>query len=674
MQETPTIQQAVRALAGVCDGALKRDDQGFNGRDTRFGQSLAAIPHDDWSIRQLATAHKMLATYRGQLAGFGIDYAALRAPDAEVAIQKAAWAARRQATEASTTVAGPKVANKIVRDTVKTGRFLVTFEYNGSLIASLKALGLKAFKADNGQWTWPVYDDKAPKVAHLFAGFEGVELFEALAAKKAANQEASRAASGVEIDLPGLNGKLLPFQVAGIRYAVENKRVFIADEMGLGKTLQGLATVEALAAYPAVFVVPASLKINWLREAAKWFPARRFEVLDGRNAVPSGKAEGYIVNYELLRATSVKEGQRTRLVPTGLAARLADLGLKALVADESHKVKDKKAAQSKGVKALAQGVDVRLLLTGTPIKNRPIELAHQLDVLGRLGEFGGFLNFAKRFANAHQTRFGWDFTGSSNLGELNERLRSSCYVRRLKADVLPELPPLRETKVYLPIDNEVEYRRAEADFVEWLRATAGNEKAAAASRAEQLVRVNGLRQLAVKGKLAAIKAWVEDGFVAQDKKLVLFAHHLSAQTLLRDEFQAPAIRGDMTREAIEADKARFADGDATVIVCSLLAGGVGHTLHANGKCSSVALGELGWTPADVEQAAARVHRIGQTAESVDAYWLLGIGTIDETMAEMIEAKAEVIAKAAGDDKARLRNESIEDAILNGFRRKAGLGE
>lgn len=673
---SPTIQQAIRALAAVCDGAHMQDGTGFNSRDTNFGRSLARIPHDDWTPRQLECAHRMLATYAGQLAGYGINYAELRRPAEEAAFQKAAFFARR--SEMVTTA--EKYRGKVSREASKN-RFLLTFAYDAALVADLKALGLKAFN-EKGTWNWPVYDDKAEKILPLLSGFEGVETIETLVKQRAENKTASRANGGVEVDIPGLakvdkNGKplaLLPFQMAGVKYAMTTKRCFLADEMGLGKTVEALAAVEGLDGYPAVYVVPASLKINWLREAEKWLPSRKFEVLEGRKAVPTAGMDAYIVNYELLRAELTLEGKKKVLVPTGLAALLVALKPRSIVLDESHKAKEKKALQSKGCRAIAQSCENRFCLSGTPIKNRPVELSHQLEILGRLSEFGGFMNYARRYCAAIETMWGWDFTGSSNLTELNEKLRSICYVRRLKTDVLPELPPLRETIVYLPLDPETakEYKAAEKDFLSWLAEEAGEEAAARAARAETLTRINGLRQLAVKGKLEAIKSWVEDGFVEQDKKLVLFAHHLKAQDMLRAEFKAPAIRGDMGREAVENDKARFNEGDATVIVCSLMAGGFGHTLHANGKCSSVALAELGWTPADVEQAAARVHRIGQTAEAVDAYWLLGIGTIDEFMGNMLAQKRAIVEQAAGDNRTQLENESIEDAVINHFRSKAGL--
>jgi len=676
---TNTIQNAIRSLAARCDGAHAQDGMGFNGGDSNFGRSLAAIPGDNWTERQLAAAHKMLRTYRVQLAGMGIAYDAIRAPAVELEAQRAAWAAR---SVASTTATAPapiaRAKGKVQRDPKRADRFLLTFAYDARLVAGLKAAGLKAFN-EGGTWFWPLWNDKAATVAPLLAGFEGADLLtnavaegKAKAAIGAELSAASRAATG-EIALPAtFNGKLMPFQRAGVRYALTAKRTWIADEMGLGKTVQALAAVEAAGAYPAVFVVPASLKLNWLAEASKWLPGRVFEVLDGRDARPSGRADAYVVNYDLLRATKEKDGARFVYVAEGLTKALKALSPKAIVADESHYLKNRAAKRAHAVKALSEGVEFVFFLSGTPLKNRPEELIFQLDILGRLNEFGGRMKFAMRYCAATQGRWGWDFSGASNLEELNEKLRASCYVRRLKADVLPELPPLRRTIVHLPIDNATTYAKAEKNFIAWLRATKGDAKAAAASRAEQLVKVNELRKLAVQGKLTAIQEWVESSFIEQDKKVVLFAHHIEAQDALIATFNAPALQGGVSREKIEAAKAEFNQGDALVLVASLMAAGVGHTLHADGKCSSVALAELGWTPADMEQAAARVHRIGQTAQSVDAFWLVGIGTIDEDMADLLASKQAIFEAAADGQKAAISIESIEDAIIAKYKAKAGV--
>jgi SWI/SNF-related matrix-associated actin-dependent regulator of chromatin subfamily A-like protein 1 len=267
----------------------------------------------------------------------------------------------------------------------------------------------------------------------------------------------------------------------------------------------------------------------------------------------------------------------------------------------------------------------------------------------------------------------WDLDGSSNLEELNMRLRQTCFVRRTKAQVLKELPPIQRTRVVLPLTNRAEYAKAERDLIGWIRENKGKIAATAALRAQALVRINELKQLAVTGKIAAIREWAQQ-FVDAEDKLVLFAHYHIAQDALREAFPGSvAIRGGQSAIETENAKKAFNEGTADLIVCSLLAGGVGHTLHANGKCSSLAFAEFGWSPSDMQQGEARIHRIGQTAEAVNVYYLVAEGTIDEEI-EALLAEKQAVVDAATDGAAKevaLNTDIFEELVK---RLAAGCGK
>lgn len=328
--------------------------------------------------------------------------------------------------------------------------------------------------------------------------------------------------------------------------------------------------------------------------------------------------------------------------------------------------KNYKTQRTKACQALAKGVEIRLALTGTPILSRPQELISPLQILGRLDEMGGFWKFCDRYCNAHRTRFGLNLSGAAHLDELNEKLRATCYVRRTKEEVLQELPPKTRAIVPIEITNRREYDRAEADVVRWLGNQAAKEEAflatvvnlsleeqaraiadhrmsaeETAARAEQLVRIEALKQLSAKGKMEAVKEWVES-FLETGEKLVLFAHHQAVVEELAKQFKAPSITGQTPVERRQEYVDRFqADPACRVIVCNIKAGGVGITLTA---ASNVAFVELEWTPAAHDQAEDRTHRIGQT-DSVTAWYLLGQGTIDEEIMSLIEAKRMVVDAA-----------------------------
>jgi len=471
-------------------------------------------------------------------------------------------------------------------------------------------------------------------------------------------REHDRAAAVVELSyadtapLPDgleLGGELHPFQRAGVRYALDRRRTFIADEQGLGKTVQSLATLEADAAFPAVVVCPASMKLMWERESLKWLPWRSVEVLSGRASdswTPSAsEADIVVLNYDILEAH---------------VDRLISLGARAVVFDESHYVKNPHAGRTKAALELAGALPpdaLRLALTGTPILNRAEELVTQLRVLDRLKEFGSGARLSRRFRSA----------GSDD--RLHWNLRAIGYVRRTKKQVLPQLPAKRRDTVPLILANEQEYRLAESDVIAWLQTLpldfkTIDAKVAAALRSEQLVRLNNLRQLAAVGKLPTALNWIED-FLASGEPLVVFADHVQIQQAVLECFPGSAhIMGADSAEARQRAIDDFQrDEGPQLIVCSLRAGSQGITLT---RASNVAFMELDWTPARHDQAEDRLHRIGQE-DSVTAWYLMAPNTIDESMAEVLERKRTLI-DAVTDGQVR-DEERLVDAVVRDLRER-----
>jgi len=420
---------------------------------------------------------------------------------------------------------------------------------------------------------------------------------------------------------PRLGGTLEPFQRAGVRYVLDARRTFLADEQGLGKTVQALAALEADGAFPAVVVCPASLKLNWQREAERWLPHRTRTVVSGRGGVAAG-ADITILNYEIVEAHS---------------DRLRRGRPRALVVDESHLVKNPRAKRTRAVRRLADAVaadGLRLALTGTPVMNHPDELIAQLRVIDRLGEFGSGARFSQRFRG-----------GPGAEERLHWHLRRHCFVRRLKSEVLPQLPAKRRTVVPVALTNEDEYRLAERDVIAWLQSLPLDldeldAKVAAARRAERLAQLNALKRIAARGKLAAALAWIGD-FLASEEPLVVFAHHTEIQEAVLARFpDALHLLGRDSGIARDAAVRAFQDGAGPqLLVCSTPVASQGITLT---RATNVCFLELEWTPAVHDQAEDRVHRIGQR-DAVTAWYLLAAETIDETMARLIERKRDLVA-------------------------------
>ena len=468
---------------------------------------------------------------------------------------------------------------------------------------------------------------------------------------RSAGLVALSSAHDAELEVPGLAGELKPFQRAGVRYLLDRRRAFLADEQGLGKTIEALATIEADGAYPAVVVCPANLKLNWLREIAAWLPARTARALSGTGGARTGAGRDTpppditVVNYDIL------------------GARLEELIAqrpRALVIDEAHYCKNASARRTQAAQRLAAALpreDIVLALSGTPIVNRPEELISQLRILGRLDEFGSGVKFGARFrgADAHQ-RLHW-------------HLRARCFVRRLKRDVLPQLPAKTRSVVPVELDNEAEYRLAESDLLAWLRSQPLDlreldAKVAAALRAERLVRLNALKLLAARGKLNAALAWMHD-FCSSGERVVVFARHREVQAAVLERFpQALHILGEDSPaardEALRAFQSPDREGNQ-MIICSLEVAGQGLTLT---RSSNVAFLELDWTPAKHDQAEDRCHRIGQQ-DAVNAYYLLAADTVDETIATLLERKRAVIGAVT--DGREQQEESVLDALVRELR-------
>ena len=459
--------------------------------------------------------------------------------------------------------------------------------------------------------------------------------------------EASRS-TDAKVEIPNLQGDLLPYQHAGVAYAATARRAFIADDMGLGKTLQSIATLEYVwDSYPAVVVCPPSLVLNWVAEWNRWLPNRKIVPVINRKDFPERDSYDVVV----IGYSNIAHWEK----------RLT--GHRSYIFDESHYAKTPTAQRTKAAVKIAKSAHkdgIVLCLTGTPVTNRPNEYASQLDILGRLKDFGGLWGFYRRYCGAFQDNFGqWNISGNSHLDELNERLRGTCYIRRTKDQVLSDLPPVVHSKVLVEGSPAAmkEYIKAEKDILLYIAERArqlaleqGRPSYGAAIAAmiraeanEHLVRLSVLRRLAAKAKMEVAAEWINTR-IENGKKVVVAAHHREVVDELARKFGNIRIQGGMSVEEVEENKRRFQTESidtAPVIVLSIQAAKTGHTLTAAEECLFV---ELPWTPADLDQTYSRLHRIGQKG-SVTSTYMLAAGTIDEDIYDLIQKKRSVVDAA-----------------------------
>lgn len=486
---------------------------------------------------------------------------------------------------------------------------------------------------------------------------------------------ASRAVAA-QVDVPAPEGlAYMPHQRAAIAYAGERAGTMNADEMGLGKTISALGTVNSDASIRRVLVVcPAMLKINWLREAKRWLvrPFRVLVVASGR-PFPDGLAGEdpvlVIVNYELLR--------RHNALLEGVAWDL-------VVLDEAHFCKNYKAERTKlATRLLARGRR-RLALTGTPVLAAPRDLVEVLAALDP-GNWGDRWGYLYRYCDATGMRCGYDFSGARNLDELQARLRETVMVRRLKSEVLNDLPPKTRQVIVLERDcrelrqqvrRESEAMRGYAagrDGARSLMAMAkriGDEqgylKAVASMRTtvgNSLAEIARLRRETARIKLPHVVEHVRNSLAqTAGGKIVVFAHHVDILQELSTAFRGISVLVYGGVPAAERQEAvdRFQDDAACqVFVAGIEAAGVGITLTAS---SHVVFAELAWSPAKMSQAEDRLHRIGQQ-NAITVQHMVVDGSIDAHVARVLMRKQAIIDRcldtsgaAAADDEAGILDE------------------
>lgn len=455
-----------------------------------------------------------------------------------------------------------------------------------------------------------------------------------------------------------LKKKLYPFQEEGVAFIeAQNGRALLGDDMGLGKTIQALAWVYLHPKRrPVVILCPAHLKLNWAREIRRTLPSsepnQTVQVLYGTDFSQPLTGDIIIVNYDILHnkyepyKDSAGRKRHREIKGTGWIDFILKYKPLTLIIDEAHYAKSNRAFRTKATKKLARKIPYVIALTGTPIINRPIEGFNIIQIVNKT-IFPDFWRYVHRYCDAKHTGFGWDFTGASNKEELHELLTSTIMIRRKKSDVLKELPE----KIYsfIPIQmsaaEEKEYAAAEADFIKFVRLNKGFTAAKRAKNAAHLTKIEGLKQIAVKGKIIHVIQWIKDFLESQsgdnNGKLVVFAIHKSAINALFNEFKTTAVKVDGSVTAKKRDQAvkKFqSDPKTRLFFGNLQAAGTGLTLTA---ASAVAFVELPWTSGELVQAEDRCHRIGQK-DAVNIYYLLANETIEEEIAELLDKKRKVI--------------------------------
>lgn len=463
------------------------------------------------------------------------------------------------------------------------------------------------------------------------------------------------------------------YQREGICFGLEHKRIIIGDEPGLGKTLQSIGIVDTANAYPCLVICPSSLKINWQREFEK-FTDKSALVLDNNvrttwgYLLSMGVHQVAIVNYESLRkffVWDIRGGKQFRLKDVVFNPQIQ--AFKSIIIDESHRVKDPSAQQTIFTKGLSVGKDWCILLSGTPVVNRPEDLIAQLSIMNRLGEFGGRAKFIADYCTDPKDKTA---EPAVPLSELSRQLYNTCMIRREKAKVLPQLPDKTRVDLYIEISNDKEYNLAAEDLAAYLQeyTECTDWEIRRKMRMEALVRFMTLCSLATKGKIAQAVDFIRT-FLDSGKKLIVFCSlHEIVDELQKIFPRAVTVTGRDSSVNKQASVDAFQNNpNVQLIICSIKAAGVGLTLTA---ASDVAFIELAWTYADCCQCEDRAHRIGQK-DNVTCYYLLGRGTIDHTIYRLIHRKKSIANEIMNADDEIPTDEMYFNELVKSFLNTSG---
>lgn len=470
---------------------------------------------------------------------------------------------------------------------------------------------------------------------------------------------------------------LYPFQAAGVRFLAGGKGVLMADEMGTGKTVQSLTAIELEQAYPALVVCPNSLKHNWAKEVRQWTSAdpiviegdprkRRILMEQIKEAAEHWETPVVaIINYEsLLKHTKQAPFGNTVLTAEKKQEKeLNEIPWTTVVVDEAHRIKSPKANATRAVWGVAEGARYRFALTGTPIVNNPDDLWSIMRFVAP-SEYPSRQRFRERYCFV---RPGWH-GGLENMG-LREDARPEFdiltqprFIRRTKAEVLPDLPEKILTTRHLPL--RPKQQKAYDQMVEYLMAEV---RGGILTATDPLVLVGRLRYIACaepvvnedyqvvalegqSNKLDEVRSILEE---TEDQLVVYAASRKLIEFFERDlsnNYSVSTLTGTATPAQRQLAIDQFQAGDTKVFLATTGAGAEGLTLTSANR---MVIAMEDWSNVKNKQAHDRIHRIGQE-RGVEIITLVSEGTIEEAVQGVTRSKEAQLQDLVKDEEALFR--------------------
>ncbi|KAG8658965.1 SWI/SNF-related matrix-associated actin-dependent regulator of chromatin subfamily A-like protein 1 isoform X1 [Manihot esculenta] len=530
-----------------------------------------------------------------------------------------------------------------------SGNIAAKFSYDPVLVAAIRKIPRASWNAKERLWIFPVSSLlSAAKVFSEISGFNvEVENLDPLVQRAISAASASPDLRDWYDKIPSyIESKLLPFQRDGVRFVLQHGgRALLADEMGLGKTLQAIAVAACLRdSWPVLILAPSSLRLHWASMIQQWLNIPSSDILVVLSQWSGSNRGGFTIV-----SSNTKDNTRIdglfNIISYDVVPKLQNVLMasefKVVIADESHFMKNAQAKRTTASLPVIKKAQYAILLSGTPALSRPIELFKQLEALYP-GVYKNVHEYGNRYCKGGI--FGV-YQGASNHEELHNLMKATVMIRRLKKDVLSELPVKRRQQVFIDLA-EKDMKKINALFRE-LEVVKGKIKACSSAEEVESLKfseknlINKIYTDSAEAKIPGVIDYLGT-VIEAGCKFLIFAHHLPMIDSIHDfllKKKVGSIRIDgstppASRQALVTD---FQEKDAIkAAVLSIRAGGVGLTLTA---ASTVIFAELSWTPGDLIQAEDRAHRIGQVS-SVNIYYLLANDTVDDIIWDVVQSKLE----------------------------------
>ncbi|CAK8563885.1 unnamed protein product [Lathyrus sativus] len=568
-----------------------------------------------------------------------------------------------------------------------SGNIAAKFQYDQVIVAAFRRIPKSTWNAKERLWLFPLSSlSEAEKVLREISSYNvQVENLDPLV------QRAIAAATSVP-DLRDrydkipdyVETKLLPFQRDGIRFILQHGcRAFLADEMGLGKTLQAIAVAACVQdSWPVLVLTPSALRLQWASMIQQWLNIPSSDILVVLSQSGGSNRGGFNIVSPPSAKNSIHLDGLFNIISYDMVPKLQNTlmgsDFKVVIADESHFLKNAQAKRTTASLPVIKKAKYAILLSGTPALSRPIELFKQLealypDVYKNVHEYGN------RYCKGGV--FGL-YQGASNHEELHNLMKATSMIRRLKNDVLSELPVKRRQQVFLDLADKdmkqinILFRELERVKLK-IKAANSQEEVESLKFAEKNL-INKIYTDSAEAKIPAVLDYVGT-VIEAGCKFLIFAHHLSMidaihEFLLKKKVGCIRIDGGTPSGSRQQLVTEFQEKDSIkAAVLSIKAGGVGLTLTA---ASTVLFAELSWTPGDLIQAEDRVHRIGQVS-SVNIYYLLANDTVDDIMWDVVQSKLDNLGQMldghentlkVSDDPPPLRSPAKQKTLDNFIRR------